>query len=95
MDKDKLRGIIVEGSEEIGCDKCMAVEKLIEFVLAKISDEVVIAEGEVGYYKIKGIDRSEYTTLKIGNATFNGVVREIIEQKYQGKSIRLKLEVLE
>jgi endonuclease/exonuclease/phosphatase (EEP) superfamily protein YafD len=92
MDKDKLENLIIQELKKSWTD---SAEKIAARIILKIPDEVVIAEGEVGYYKFKGIDRSEYTALKIGNATFNGVVREFIEEKYLGKNIRLKLEVLE
>jgi hypothetical protein len=79
MDKDKLRDIILEGAKAIACDKCMAVDRLIEFVLAKIPNEVVIAGGIV---------RNTLSNSIIGDFYIDSDLMVYLE-KYSGKSIQL------
>lgn len=55
-----------------------------------------IASGKLEYYPLKGIiDESEYAILKVGNASYNGIIREIIEDKYIGKHIKIFIQVQE
>ena len=63
-------------------------EKIITDFLKDKKPVELVANGEVGYIKI----RPEYQILDIGGATFNGVIREIIETKYKGKNINIYIQ---
>lgn len=61
---------------------------ILDYFLKDKKPVELVANGEVGYIKI----RPEYKILDIGGATFNGVVREIIESKYMGKNINIFIQ---
>jgi hypothetical protein len=81
--EQQLKQFIIDDIDYNCPDKCIK-----EFLKSK-QPVTEVASGEVGFpepfYK---------NTLFIGNATFNGIVREIIEEKYTGKQIKIYVEVI-
>jgi hypothetical protein len=101
MDKDKLKGIIVNGIKE-----CLTLtvdpsskdnpdiiyETIADNILAKIPDEIVIAEGEASFSMIFN---EEVLYMGLGYQPIYLLKKYIKDNNLIGKSIRLKLEILE
>jgi hypothetical protein len=104
MDKDKLKEIITEELKAFckfysiyNCVLEHDEEAFADNILAKIPDEVVIASGELGTADL-GIDYVSGEYITVGEHGYDLCVmlrNKIREDNLIGKSIRLKLEVLE
>jgi hypothetical protein len=83
MDKDKLENLIIQELKKSWTD---SAEKIAARIISKIPDDVVIAEGIVKDSRPPVYDNG----IEIGEKDVNELFDE-----YIGKSIRLKLEVVE
>ncbi|MGD9276336.1 MAG: hypothetical protein PVJ67_04135 [Candidatus Pacearchaeota archaeon] len=60
-------------------------QKMIKSLIKSKTPAKVIVSGKVGYITLKSIDRTHYEVFNIGEASFNGVIKEILEG-YKNKS---------
>ena len=64
----------------------------LQQAISKLQEQSeVIAEGKVRYTKLKNINQIHYKILNVGGASFNGIIRDSIEE-HLGKKVKISIQ---